>query len=118
MTLTVMKTTFEKLKPRVNYFRNWNEFCNEKFMTQLLTKLSLENVNTSSNGIKKLQEICVNTLDMFAPRKKKYLQRNNMPFMSKNLVNAHRKRTHLRNKFLKNRTEINRAVTTSNGISV
>ena len=31
-----------------------------------------------------------------------------MPFMNKNLVNAHRKRTRLRNKFLKNRTESNR----------
>ena len=39
MTVTVMKTTFEKLKPRVSYFRNWNEFFNEKFRTQLLTKL-------------------------------------------------------------------------------
>ena len=29
-------------------------------------------------------------------------------FMSKNLVNAHRKQTRLRNKFLKNRTETNR----------
>ena len=35
MTVTVMKITFEKLKPRVFYFRNWNEFCNEKFGTQL-----------------------------------------------------------------------------------
>ena len=42
MTVTVMKITFEKLKPRVTYFRNWNEFCNEKFRTQLLTKLSLK----------------------------------------------------------------------------
>ena len=31
-----------------------------------------------------------------------------MPFMNKNLVNAHRKRTHFRNKFLKNRTKSNR----------
>ena len=31
-----------------------------------------------------------------------------MPFMGKNLVNAHRKRTCLRNKFLKNKTETNR----------
>ena len=31
-----------------------------------------------------------------------------MPFMNKNLVNAHRKRTLLRNKSLKNRTESNR----------
>ena len=45
MTATVMKTIFEKRKPRVSYFRNWNEFCNEKFRTQLLTKLSLGNFN-------------------------------------------------------------------------
>ena len=87
MTVTVMKTTFEKLKPRVCYFRNWNEFCNEKFRTQLLTKLSLENFNNSSNGINRFMEICVNTIDIFASRKKKYLRGNNMPFMKKNLVN-------------------------------
>ena len=108
MTLTVMKTTFEKLKPRICYFRKWNEFCNEKFRTQVLTKLSMENINNSSSGINKFLEICVNTLDIFAPRKKKYLRGNNMPFMNKNLVNAHKKQTRLRNKFLKNRTESNR----------
>ena len=108
MTVTVMKTTFKKLKPRVSYFGKWNQFCNEKIKTQLLTNLSLQNFNNSSNGINKFLEICVNTLDIFAPLKKKYLRGNNMPFMSKNLVNTHRKRTRLRNKFLKNRTETNR----------
>ena len=33
----------------------------------------MENINNSSNGINKLLEICVNTLDMFAPHKKKRL---------------------------------------------
>ena len=108
MTITVMKTTFAKFKPRVTYFRNWDKFCNGKFSTQLLTKLSLENFNNSNNGINKFLEICVNTLDIFAPCKKKYLRGNNMPFMNKNVVNDHRKRTRLRNKFLTNRTETNR----------
>ena len=108
MTVTVMMTTFGKLKPRVSYFRNWNEFGNEKLRPQLLTKLSLENYNNSSNGINRFLETCVNTLDRFAPRKEKYLRGNNVPFMSKNLVNAHRKRTRLKNKFLNNRTETNR----------
>ena len=66
-TVTVMKTTFEKLK-RVTYFRNWNKFCNKKFRTQLLTKLSLENLNSSSIGINKFLGICVNTLDIFVLR--------------------------------------------------
>ena len=108
MKVTVMKTTFEKLKPRICYFRNWNQFFYEKSRKQLLTKLLLENVNNSINGINKFQEIHFNTLDIFAPRKKKYLQGNNMPFINKNLVNAQRKRTRLRNKFLKNRIECNR----------
>ena len=64
----------------------------------MLTKLSLENFNNSSNGINKFLEICVNALDIFAPRKKKYLRGNSVPFINKNLVNAHRKRTRLRNK--------------------
>ena len=68
----------------------------------------MENFNNSSNGINKFLEICVNTLDIFAPRKKKYLLGNNMSFMDKNLINAHRKPTRLRNKFLKNRAESNR----------
>ena len=34
MTVTVITTTFEKIKPRVTNFKNWNKFCNEKFRTQ------------------------------------------------------------------------------------
>ena len=118
MTVTVMRTNFEKLKPRVSHFRNWDEFCNGKFRTQLWTKWSLENFKISSNSINKFLEICVNTLDIFAPCKKKYLRGNNMQFMSKSLVHAHRKRNRLRNKFLKNRTETIRDCYKSNEISV
>ena len=86
MKVTVMKNTFPKLKPRVSYFRSWNKFCNEKSRTQLLTKLSLENFSNISNDINKFLEICVNTLDIFAFIKKKYLRGNNMPFMNKNFT--------------------------------
>ena len=34
MTVTVIKTTFEKIKPRVTNFKNWNKFCDEKFRAQ------------------------------------------------------------------------------------
>ena len=105
MTVTFLKATCEKLKPRVTYFRNWNNFCNEKCRAQLLTNFSLENFSNSSNDINKFLEIYVHSLDIFAALNKKYLRRNNMPFINKNLINAHRKRTRLRNKFLKNRTE-------------
>ena len=29
MTVTVTKTSFEKYKPRISYFRNWNKFYNK-----------------------------------------------------------------------------------------
>lgn len=83
-----MKTLFEKLKPRVTYTRNWNEFA-------IL-------------GHNKFLGICINTLDIFAPRLKIYLRGKKMPFKNKNVVNTHRKRACLRNKFLKNITENNR----------
>ena len=88
MAVTVMKTTFEKLKPRVTYTRNWNEFA-------IL-------------GHNKFLGICINTLDIFAPRLKIYLRGKKMPFKNKNVVNTHRKRACLRNKFLKNITENNK----------
>ena len=37
---------------------------------KLLENLSLENINTSSNGALKLLQICINVLDQMAPRKK------------------------------------------------
>ena len=67
MTVTVMKTNVEKFKPRVSFLRNWNEFYDEKFRTQLLTKLLLENFSNSSNNINDFLEICVNTLDIPPP---------------------------------------------------
>ena len=82
MTVTVMKSTFEKLKPTEG---TGKEFCNEKFRTQLLTKLSLESFNNSSNGINRFLEIGVKTPEIFAPRKKIYLRGNSMPFMKKKL---------------------------------
>ena len=88
MTVTVMKNTFEKLKPRVIYFKDWNKFCNEKFRTQLLTKLTLKNFNNRSNGINKFLEICLNTTDIFVPRKTKYLRGSNMPFIRKQLTES------------------------------
>ena len=38
MAVTLMKTTLEKLKPKVTYFSKWSELANQKFKTQLLIK--------------------------------------------------------------------------------
>ena len=65
-------------------------------------KLCLENINANSNGLAKFLQICMNTLDQMAPRKKIH-SGNNMPFFNKELSSAHKKRTQLRNRYLRKR---------------
>ena len=70
MIVSVMKTPFQKLKPRIVQYRDYTQFSNDNFRKKLLEKLCLENINTNSNGLAKFLQICVNTLDQMAPRKK------------------------------------------------
>ena len=44
MTVTVMKTTYEKLKPRIVNYKDYKNFCNDTFRQILLKKLSTENI--------------------------------------------------------------------------
>ena len=69
MIVSVMKITFQKLKPRIAPYRDY-QFSNNNFRKKLLENLSLENINTNSNGLKKFLQICMNTFDQMAPRKK------------------------------------------------
>ena len=70
MIVSVMKTTFQKLKIRVVQYRDYTQFFNDNFREKLLKNLCLENINTNSNGLKIFFRICINTLDQMAPRKK------------------------------------------------
>ena len=103
MIVSVMKTTFQKLKPRIVQYREYTQFSNNNFRKKLLEKLCLENICTNSNGLAKFLQICTNTLDQMAPRKK-YIRGNNMPFFNKELSSAHKKRTQLRNRYLRKRS--------------
>ena len=46
-------------------------------------------------------KLCTETLNKFAPRKRKTLRENQSPFINKEISKAVMKRTELRNKFLK-----------------
>ena len=107
----VMKTTFQKLKPRIVQYRDYAQFSNDNFRKMLLEKSCLENINTSSNGLAKFLQIYMNTLDQMTPRKRN-IRGNNMPFFNKGLSCAHKKRTQLRNCYLKNRSDQNERLST------
>ena len=72
MTVTFLKTNYEKLKPRIVNYRDYKNFCNNTFRQILSDKLSTKNINTNCSGFEKFLQICIDTLNIFAPRKKKY----------------------------------------------
>ena len=83
-------------------------FSNDRFSGELWSKLSMENISNTSNGMEKILQICIGVLDKLAPQKKKYNRGNNMPFMNKALAQAHMRRNRLQNRFLRNRSQVNR----------
>ena len=45
MTVTVMKTTFQKLDPKIIHYRDYRKYCNDSFRQDLLSTLIMENIN-------------------------------------------------------------------------
>ena len=44
----------------------------DRFRQIIFEKLSTENINATCSGIEKILQICINTLNIFPPFKKKY----------------------------------------------
>ena len=102
MTFTVMKTTFEKLKPNIIHYRDYRKLSNYKFRENLISRLSNEKIRVDCNGMEKFLQICIKTLDELAPQKKKYSRGKNMPFINKTIKKVFMTRIRLRNIYLKN----------------
>ena len=110
MTLTVMKKSFKKFQPRIMNYRSYKHFSNDTFRKDLTDKLSNEKFVINDHGLKRFCELSVNVLNTHAPRKKKYARGNQMPFFTKELSKEIMTRSKLRNKYLKNGNEENRAI--------
>ena len=108
MTVTVTKTFFEKLQPRVVNYRDYKYFENDKFRTDLLSEFGKADIKEKENGLNNLLNACKRILDIHVPRKQRYGRGNHMTFMNKALSMEIMTRTRLRNKFLKERSEENK----------
>ena len=82
MTISVLKMHFRKLPPKIINYRDFKKFDNERFMHSLHYALSEEQFDYSKNP-DKFYQICHSVLNDYVPRKKKYIQGNNKPFMTK-----------------------------------
>ena len=107
-----MRKTFKKMRPRVINYRSYRDFSNERFRVSLMNNLSNEVFVNNDDGLQKFCKTTMDTLNSFAPIKKKYARGNQMPFMTKNLSKEIMTRSRLRNKYLKHKTEENRLLYT------
>ena len=104
MIVTVMKTTFRKLPPKVIYYRDFRNFDNKNYRQAVLAA-SRNCIGQSSDGnCDHFFSICSELLDWYAPRKKKFIRGNQARFWNRELSKEAMKRTRLRNKFLKYKT--------------
>ena len=53
-----------------------------KFREELLSKLSIENISNTSNGLETFLQILVDVQDKIAPQKKKYIRDKDISFMN------------------------------------
>ena len=108
MIVTVMKTSCQKIEPRVINYWDYKSFSNEGFRESLLENLKRKLSGNSGQSFSNFVNICNTVLDKHLPKKKKYVRGNQSSFMNKTLSKAVMLRTLLRNKFLKNRSNENK----------
>ena len=83
LTLTVLKVFLAKHKPKIIQYRDFNQFDNASFRTDLLQELSIQNVHPGE--FEKFKYISSKVLNTHAPIKEKRVRCNQSPFMNKQL---------------------------------
>ena len=104
MVVSVFKTSFKKQKPKIVTYRDYKCFDNGKFRESLLTCFS----TGKDISYDTFENLVLQTLGKMAPIKQKHIRGNQSPFVNKDIHKAIMTRTRLRNRFLKEPSEINR----------
>ena len=105
LTVSVLKMTYKKLKPKVIMYRNYKNYISEEFRHDFQTQFNSPNNKPSYETF---ENIFLSVLNKYAPVKRKYLRGNHQPFMNKELSKAIMKRSRLRNIYIKHRSLSNR----------
>ena len=102
MAITVMKTKFDKLKPKRVTYRNYKSFDEKTFQKDL----GIELKTSFQSGEEKyniFEDTFLRVLEKHAPLKTKIIRGNHAPYMNTALRKAIMKRTQLQNKFYKSK---------------
>ena len=103
LTLTVLKIHYKKQNPLVVKYRDYKNFSNKSFRTELLSAME----RYSNISFADFQSKFLYLLGKHAPVKKRYIRAKQKTFMYKERNQAIMVRSKLRNKFLKLKTEEN-----------
>ena len=106
VTTTILKQHFPKPKPKIVNYRDYRNFRNDKFRAGLDSKILKHDI--SNIEYQHFFNIFIEISNKHALMKTKYLIANQGKFMTKGLHKAIMKRSRLRNKFLRDRTEMSR----------
>ena len=101
MAVTVMKTTFPKAQPKIIYYRDYKNFDLTLFRSELREEL----MKNKSQGYFHFEVTFLRVLEKHAPMKQKVLRANDKPYMTKVLRNAIMRRSVLRNRYLKDKSD-------------
>ena len=101
MAVTVMKTTFPKAQPKIVYYRDYKNFDLSKFRAELREELK----KSEDIGYFHFEVTFLRVLEKHAPMKQKVLRANDKPYMSKVLRKAIMRRSNLKNKYLKEKSD-------------
>ena len=106
LATTVLKHYFLKPKPKIVNYRDYRNLRNDKFRAELDNEILKHNI--SNIKYQHFLNIFTKILNKHAPMKIRYLRANQGKFTTKGLHKAIMKRSRLRNKFLRDRTETSR----------
>ena len=101
MTLTVLKSSFAKQKPRILNYCNCKFFNNTLFRDQVLNKLINSNFQTSDKDLKHYKETCLSVVNTIVLLKSRFISANQPPFINKEIQLGVMFRSKLRKNSLK-----------------
>ena len=99
MIVTVMKTSFQRLPPKIMHYRDYSNYDNNMFCVSLFNELS--KLKIEAIDLNKFITAYIDTLNNHASSKKKYIRGNHLPFMNKELSKEIMHTTRLWNNFLR-----------------
>ena len=104
---TFIKSHFSRLEPKIIHYRNFKRFDEQKFIADVKNadfSFETDDPNESYSALTNTFSLIV---EKHAPLEKKIVRGNHAPFITKDLRKAIYTRSKLRNKLIKNPTEVN-----------